>query len=406
MVGIPELHSFSMITNGDCTRRKSWRLAAISLAVASISIVGAHNAGAQLYKTSAKFAYLYDSHTGTVLFEKNADDPMRPASMAKVMTTAVVFNAIKEKRLTLDDEFLITEHAWRTGGAPSGTSTMFAAINSTIRIEDLLKGVIVHSGNDACIALAEGMAGSEDAFATLMNEYAAKLGHTSSRYTNPTGLPDPAMTVTARELAMLADHLIRTYPALYAYYKEAEFTWNKIRQKNRNPLLGAGLGVDGLKTGYTKESGYGIVLSAMREGQRLVMVLGGMKSKKERATEARKLLGWGFRTFELLSLFDEDEPVGEARVYGGESSRVPLVGEGAIKLLVPRGSRDRLKARIIYQGPVEAPIEKGQPIGKLKIWRGEYLTQVTPLFAATDIDRGGIHGRAFDGLTELLTGWW
>ncbi len=406
MVGIPVFgNSFVVaVCRSDCQRWR--RSAAIAVALALLSIVSAHDAGAQLFKTSAKYAYLYDSQTGTVLFEKNADDPMRPASMAKVMTTAVVFDAIREKRLTLDDEFLVTEHAWRTGGAPSGTSTMFAAINSTIRIEDLLKGAIVHSGNDACIVLAEGMAGSEDAFATLMNEYAAKLGHTVSRYTNPTGLPDPAMKVSARELAMLADHLIRTYPKLYAYYKEAEFTWNKIRQKNRNPLLGAGLGVDGLKTGYTKESGYGIVLSAMREGQRLVMVLGGMKSKKERATEARKLLGWGFRTFELLSLFDEDEPVGEARVYGGESSRVPLVGEGAIKLLVPRGSRDRLKARIVYQGPVEAPIEKGQQIGKLKIWRGEYLTQVTPLFAATDIDKGGIHGRAFDGLTELLTGWW
>jgi len=382
------------------------RLALAFLIATAVSIAVDSGAQAQIFRTKAKQGFLYDFDTGSVLFEKKSDELIGPASMAKVMTMAVVFEALTEKRLSLEDEFAVTENAWRKGGAPSGTSTMFAKLNSSIRLEDLIQGAIVQSGNDACIIIAEGMAGSEEAFARMMNEYARKLGHKKSYYTNATGLPDPSMRVTPRELAMLGDHVIRSYPDLYAFYKQKEFTWNKIRQYNRNPLLDKGLGVDGLKTGYTDESGYGIIVSAVRDRQRLIMVLSGMKSKKERATEARKLLDWGFRSFEQIRLFDKGVTVGEARVHGGEIGHVPLIGRGPLTLLVPRGSRDRIKARIVYTGPVEAPIEAGQPIGHLKVWRGEQLTQETPLYAAQSVATGTVYGRALDGLTELLTSWW
>lgn len=356
------------------------------------------------FQTSAPYAMLIEAETGTVLFEKNADQLMYPSSMAKLMTAEVVFHAIREARLKLDDEITISESAWRRGGAPSGGSTMYAALNSRVKVHDLIRGMVIQSGNDACIALAEAMAGSEANFATMMTKRARELGLTKSTFANSTGLPDPDLQVTARELARLSQHLIRTYPEFYPLYREREFTWNKVRQQNRNPLLAMGIGADGLKTGYTREAGYGLVGSAVQNNLRLIVVVNGLKSLKDRADESRKLLEWGFRAFESRLLFAEGEAVGEAKLYGAQKGYVPLVGDGAIRLLVPRGSNEKIVARIVYTGPVRAPVEKGQQIGKLKVWRGDNVTLEAPLQAGESVPVGGMAQRAFDAASELVIG--
>jgi D-alanyl-D-alanine carboxypeptidase (penicillin-binding protein 5/6) len=356
------------------------------------------------FQTSAPYAILIDADSGTVLFEKNADHPTYPSSMAKLMTAEVVFKTIKDGKLKLNDEITISEAAWRRGGAPSGGSSMFAALHSQVKVEDLLRGVIVQSGNDACIALAEAIAGNELSFANMMTDRARELGLTKSVFTNSNGLPDPNMTVTVRELAMLARHIIKTYPDFYKIYGEREFTWNKIRQQNRNPLLAMSIGADGLKTGYTKEAGYGLVGSAVNNGLRLIVAVNGFKTAKDRADESRKLLEWGFRAFEARLLFAEGETVGEAKLFGGEQGHVPLVGMTPVRVLVPRGTNDKVTAKVVYTGPVAAPVTKGQPIGRIKVWRGENLVMEAPLQAGEDVGRGTIYQRAFDAATEAVIG--
>jgi serine-type D-Ala-D-Ala carboxypeptidase (penicillin-binding protein 5/6) len=356
------------------------------------------------FQTAAPYAILIEADSGTVLFEKNADQPMYPSSMAKLMTAEVIFQAVKEGKLKLEDEATVSENAWRKGGAPSGGSTMYAALNSRVKVHDLIRSVVIQSGNDACIALAEALSGTELQFSILMNKRAKELGLTKSNFTNASGLPDPEMKVTARELALLAQHVIRAYPDFYPLFAEREFTWNKIRQQNRNPLLTMGIGADGLKTGSAKDAGYGLVGSAVQNGLRLIVVVNGHKAAKERADEARKLLEWGFRGFESRLLFAEGETVGDAKLYGGQQGHVPLIGNGAIRVLVPRGSSEKLLARIVYTGPVRAPVEKDQPIGKLKVWRNDQLTLEVPLKAAESVPRGSVTQRAFDAATELVIG--
>lgn len=360
---------------------------------------------AQLFESKADQAHMIDAETGTVLFTKDANGLFPPASLAKLMTMEVVFNAIKSGRLTLDDTFVVSENAWRKGGAVSGGSTMFAELGSTIRLEDLIKGVIVQSANDGCIIIAEGMAGSEENFARLMTERARDIGLEKSVFKNSTGLPAEGQVVSAFELVKLAQHMWRTYPEFYEYYGLTEFTWNKIKQRNRNPLLKMDIGADGLKTGYTEESGYAIVGSVDRADKRLFVALSGMSSPKVRAEEARKILDWGIRAFERIPLFGEDEIVGEAKVYGGEKSGLALKADKAISIFVPITNRDRLRARIVYQGPVIAPVETGTKVGHLKVWIGDTLSQETPLYAAEDIDTGPLHKRALDAIEELLVGW-
>jgi len=365
-------------------------------------------ADAQLHKKedtfniSAPYAILMDYESGSVLFEKNADQLMEPSSMAKLMTVEVMFRALKDEKLKPEDQFIISEHAWRHGGAPSHGSTMYAPIHSRVRVIDLLQGAIIQSGNDACIAMAEGMAGSEARFADIMTQRARELGLSKSVFANPTGLPDPRTKVTARELAKLARHLIRTYPEYYRYFGEREFTWNRIRQTNRNPLLAANIGADGLKTGFTREAGYGIVASAVQNNLRLIAVTNGFKDQKARADETRKLLEWGFRAFEARPLFAEGQTIGDARLFGGARGRVPLVANGSVRLLVPRNSNERVLARVVYTGPVRAPIEKGQQIGELKVWRGEHVVLEVPLEASEAVGRGSLPQRAFDAATELV----
>jgi D-alanyl-D-alanine carboxypeptidase (penicillin-binding protein 5/6) len=357
----------------------------------------------QTFQTIAPHVFLMDADSHSVLFEKGADELVTPASTAKVMTAEIVFREIKEGRLKLDDEFLISENAWRRGGAMAGGSSMFAVLNSKIRLEDLIRGLVIQSGNDAAIALAEGVSGSEGAFATTMNKRARELGLTQSTFTNPWGRGDPDMKVTSREMGFLADHLIRTYPDLYKYFAEREFTWNKIRQLNRNPLLTLDIGADGLKTGNIDESGYGIVASAVENGQRLILAMYGLKSAKERAEEARKILLWGFRSFESKTVFADGETIGTASVYGGEIGSVPLRAKGAVKVLNPRGSNEKLSAKIIYRGPLIPPVAEGQVVAHLKVWRGTTEALDIPLETARRVDTGSLPRRALDAGLEFAT---
>jgi D-alanyl-D-alanine carboxypeptidase (penicillin-binding protein 5/6) len=371
-----------------------------------VAMAVAAPATAQVFETRAAHAILVDADTDTVLFQHDADERTPPASMAKLMTMAVVFDALKAGKLKLDDEFVVSENAWRNGGAKSGGSTMFAKLGSSISVEDLIHAIIIQSANDGCIIIAEGMAGTEATFANMMNAEARKMGLTASHFTNSTGLPDPDQYVTVRDLATLAKHLIYDFPEFYPIYGQTEFTWNKIRQRNRNPLLEMGIGADGLKTGFTEESGYGLVGSAAKDGQRLIMVLNGTKSEKERAEEARKLMDWGFRAFERINFFAKGEVLGRASVFGGEAGSVGLVSKDSIDVLLPRGSRDQIKGQIVYQGPVRAPVEAGQEIGLLKLTMNNEPLREAKVYADADVDVGDMKQRAVGALKELLIGWW
>ena len=387
------VHSLSHVTA---------RLAAMAFVAALALPAAAQAQKKDEFQTSAPYAILIEADSGTVLFEKNPDKLNPPASMSKLMTAELVLHTIEQGKLKWDDEMTISENAWRRGGAPSGGSAMFAALNSRLSVRDLMHGVMIQSGNDACIALAEGIAGSELAFADMMNKRARELGLTQSHFSNSTGIHEPDHVMTVRELAKLAQHIIKTYQEAYKIYAEREFTWNKVRQQNRNPLLAMGIGADGLKTGYTKEAGYGLAGSAVNNNLRLIMVVNGFKTMKERADESRKLLEWGFRAFESRALFAEGETVGEAKLYGGAKGRVPLVSPAPIKLLVPRAMNEKLSAKVVYSGPVAAPVQKGQPIGTLKVSRGDNVVLEVPLQAGEDVGSGSLHQRAFDAAGELV----
>ncbi|HEX4768975.1 MAG TPA: D-alanyl-D-alanine carboxypeptidase family protein [Lichenihabitans sp.] len=355
------------------------------------------------FQSIAPYALLIDADTGTVLFEKNADALMAPASTAKIMTAEVVFHEIKEGRLRLDDKFLVSEHAWRTGGAPSHGSAMFAVPNSRIAVEDLIKGLVIDSGNDAAIVLAEGIAGSEEQFAAMMNRRAREIGMTKSTFTNPWGRGDPGQKVTARDMAVLADYVITTYPALYRYFGQRDFTWDRVHQLNRNPLLTMNIGADGLKTGDLTQSGYGIVGSAVQKGERLILVLNGLRTGRDRSNESLKLLDWGFRSFEPKQLYAAGETVGAAKVYGGAESEVPLVTEKPVAMLVPRGNDERLTGKIVYKGPLSAPVEKGAKVAEIKIFRNGTEILSAPLRTAEAVPVGSLPHRAMDAGLEFLT---
>ena len=356
------------------------------------------------FSTSIPAAILLDPDSDSVLFDKNADQPVAPATLAKLMTLEFLFNEIKEGRVKLDDQYIVSEAAWRKGGAPSHGSTMFAAIHSRVAVSDLIQGIIVDSANDACIAVAEALGGNETAFGQMLTERARQIGLQHSTFTNATGYSDPNLRVTVRDMAELARHIMQTYPDFYSYFAERDFTWNNIHQQNRNPLLGMGIGADGLKTGETAEAGFNLVGSAVQDNLRLIVVVTGAKTDKERSDEARKLLDFGFHGFQARVLFAEGQTIGEAKVFGGDRSYVPLVGLGTVKLMMPREANERLLARIVYTGPVPAPIVKGQTIGQLKVWRGAELALQLPLQAADDVGVGTMPQRAMDGATELMIG--
>lgn len=410
MAGKPSfLHSFRLVP--PALQRLAAASLVLALAAGGAAVYAANNSvqggkkDEHAFDGDAPTAILMEAGSGSILFEKNADELRAPSSMLKLMTVAVVFDAIREGKVKLTDEFRISEGAWRRGGAPSGGSTMFAAINSKVPVEDLLRGAIIQSGNDACIALAEGISGNERMFANdRMTKRARELGLAKSTFGNASGLPDPNNRMTVRELATLARHLILDFPEYYKLFNEREFTWNKIRQQNRNPLLNSLNGADGLKTGYTKEGGYGMVGSAVQNGVRLIVVVNGLDDPDDRAQEAKKMLEWGFRNFEARTLFAEKQFVGYAKVFGGESRSVKLASREPIKVMVPKTGSEKLIARIVYNGPVRAPIKEGQQIGVVRVWRGANVAMETPVYAADAVGPGSTVRRAIDGASELVIG--
>ena len=364
------------------------------------------SAGADTVSLKAPHAILMDAETGAVMFQRAADDLIYPASMSKLMTLAVAFKAIKAGEIKLDDEFFMSEHAWRKGGAPSGTSAMMVPVGKKAKVEELLRGITVQSGNDAAIAIAENMAGNESLFVKRMNEEARQIGLKRSTFTNPTGLHEPGHQVTARELAMLARHIIRTYPDLYELFGLKEFNYLKHKFINRNPLLGLVAGVDGLKTGFTKEAGHGIIASAKQDGRRLIAVIAGDATADDRRDDARRLLEWGFRAFAEAKLFDAGEVVGHARVWGGQRMYVPLEGKGDINVWLPRNmANQKLRANIIYQWPLKPPLKKGEQVAVLRVTTSSETTNEVPLFVAEDVEQAGPMRRGFDSLLCLATRW-
>ena len=342
-------------------------------------------AQAQEFETIADYAIVMDSRSGKVLFEKNADELVPPASMSKVMTMIMVFERLKQGRLKLTDEFTISEDAWRRGGAPSRSSTMYAEVGSKVALEDLIKGVVVHSGNDAAITLAQGISGTEDGFADDMTRRARELGLPKSTFKNATGLPAEGHLTTMRELASLTRYIIEVFPQYYKYYGIREFTWNNIKQQNRNPLLGKYRGADGVKTGYIRDSGYGMIGSAVREGRRLIVVVGGMKSRRDRAQEAGKLLDFGFRKFRAVRLFSAGDTVGQARVWGGEEPSVKLVTKTDILTLLSEEEQATAEVQLVYSGPLKAPIKAGTAIGMVRVLSDGKLVYKAPVHTKNSV---------------------
>jgi D-alanyl-D-alanine carboxypeptidase (penicillin-binding protein 5/6) len=352
-------------------------------------------------------AILMDADSGAVLFQRNADELTPPASMSKLMLLIMVFMALRSGELKLDAEFLMSLNAWRTGGAPSRTSSMFVPLGKTATVEELLKGIIVQSGNDAAISIAENMKGSEALFAEWMNEEARRLGLKKSVFKNASGLPHPEHLMTVREIAMLARHIIREYPEYYPMFAQREFQYRRHRFINLNPLLGVVPGVDGLKTGYVSDSGYGLVASAKLDNRRLIIAISGAETAAERKEDGKRLLEWGFKNFSEAKLFEAGETVGYARVWGGERMYMPLIGgNGGVSVVLPRiPANPKVTARIFYKGPLKPPLKKGQQVAMLRVTTATDATSEVPLYAAEDVGRAGLLWRGLDSLIYLATRW-
>lgn len=386
----------------------SWAVAAWFAAVFPVDAAGPAAQSAQTeFATRARQAMLMDADSGAVLFQHKADERMSPASMSKLMGLALAFKALKAGEARLDDKFLMSASAWRRGGAPSGTSAMMVPVNTRETLDNLLQGVIVQSGNDAAIAIAEALGGSEDGFARLMTDEARKLGMKSSTFKNATGLYNSEHLTTARDLAILARHIIREHPDHYPRFAQREFAYLKHKFLNRNPLLGAGLGIDGMKTGFIKEAGYGLVASAKQDNRRLILVINGLDRADERKSEAIRLLEWGFKSFAEFKLFNAGEVVGQVRVWGGSQMWVGLNGGDAdISVLLPRyPANQKLKAEIIYKGPLKTPIKKGDRVGVLRVTSSTQSVNELPLYASEDVSGGSMIRRGLDTLFHMAFRW-
>ena len=375
-----------------------------SLSVLALSSFVVVVATAEVIDTKAREAILIDPSTGTVILNKNADEQMPPASMSKLMTAYLLFESINDGRVSLDDKFRVSENAWRKGGAASGSSTMFLPPKSEVRVEDLIRGIIVQSGNDACIVVAESLAGSEEAFARRMTDKAQELGMTGSNFMNATGWPHSEHRTTARDLATLSTRIIQDFPELFSFYSERVFTYNGIRQSNRNPLIYGYAGADGMKTGHTSEAGYGLTGTAKQGDRRLIVVVNGLKSSKDRASESARILDWGFREFNNYSLFKAGDTVEIAPVWLGTKPTVALKIDRDVHLTMSRKSRRAMKVTVGYQSPISAPITAGQSVGTLTIEAPDFETIEVPLLAATDSQQLGMVGRLGAALEFLLWG--
>lgn len=359
---------------------------------------------AEPFTTTAPIALVIETGSGTVLLDKNADKPVEPAAMAKIMTVAVVAEALRKGQASRETEYPISEDTWRKGGAPSGSATMFAAVRSRVRVEDLLRGVMVQAANDACLALSQGLTGQLEGLVPRMNTLASEIGLQHTQFRNVTGFADPAQLTTARDLARLLGWLRRSEPDIYAIYQERDFTWNKIRQTNRNPLLTQGLGVDGGVTGASDTAGYGVVVSALHGDQHFIMVLHGLQSNAERASEARRVLEWAENSFRPRLVFSRGEIVGEVSVYGGTANAVPVTADRDISMLVNNSGTEKLSAKLLYDGPLEAPVQKNAAVGRLQILREGQVSLEIPLYAVADVPVGSLPQRAFGAIYELGIG--
>jgi D-alanyl-D-alanine carboxypeptidase (penicillin-binding protein 5/6) len=349
--------------------------------------------------TLARHALIVDFATGATLLEKEADVPMPPASMSKLMTAYVVFELLRDGRLRLDQELPVSERAWRMGG-----SKMFVEVNTTVKVEDLLRGVIVQSGNDACIVLAEAISGSEEQFAELLNERGRALGLTNSTFRNSTGWPHPQHRMSCRDLALLAARLIHDFPDYYRYYAERSFRFNNITQENRNPLLYRNIGADGLKTGHTEESGFGLTASAVQDGRRVILVVNGLPSMRARSEESERLMRWAFTEFENVRLFGATETVEEVPVHLGARPAVPLIAGRDLVVTVPRQWRRSAQIAVRYVAPVKAPVLRGAELGRLEMSGQGVPSMSIPLYAGMDVPMLGFLPRILGGVRTLVLG--
>jgi len=350
-------------------------------------------------ETSADHAILLDYDTGTVLMEKLPDEPVHPASMSKLMTLYLVFEKLKHGEMKLDDTLPVSEKAWRMAG-----SKMFVHVGDRVRVEDLLRGVIIQSGNDACVVFAEAIAGSEEAFAEKMTERGRELGLTHSVFKNATGWPDPDHMMSVRDLATLSRHIIADFPEYYPLFSEINFTYNGIKQGNRNPLLYKNMNVDGLKTGHTDEAGFGLAASAKRDGRRLILVVHGLSDVNARSGEAERLLEWGFREFEDVTVAKAGQQLQSAPVWLGTAAEVPLAAASDLVVTLPRSTRRKLSAAVHFDGPVPAPVHKGDRLGTLVISAEGMPPIEAPLVAGADVAKTGMMGRLVANLKHLFLG--
>lgn len=362
--------------------------------------IWAANDPAQPFTTKAARAVLMEASTGAILFQHHADEMAPPASLSKLMTLAVLFKALKSGQIKGSDEFTMSVNAWRKGGAPSRTSAMMVPVNTKVRVDELIQGIAVESGNDACISVAENIAGSEAAYAKLMTEEARRIGMPKSTFANATGLYDQNHLMNARELAILGRYLVTEYPEYYPVFGQKEFHYRTHKFINRNPLLFLPVGADGMKTGHIEQAGYGLVGSAVQDGKRLIVVLGGLSSANERRDEAVKLLEWGFKSFSSVKVFDDGEIIGQARVWGGSRMYVPLAGKGEVTLSLPKlPANQRLTAEIVYKAPLKPPVKKGDQVAVLRITSTSSAQSEIPLYATEDVNVAGL---AYKGIDTLV----
>ncbi|KZM49172.1 penicillin-binding protein [Labrenzia sp. OB1] len=360
---------------------------------------------AEAIATRAPKAFLYEPASGTILYAKAPDQPFAPGSLTKVMTAATVFQALTDGEMKPDQLCTVSEHAWRTGGAPSGRSTMFAAIKSEIAVEDLLKGLLVHNANDAAIVLAECLDGSEDAFADRMTRLARSIGMTNSQFANPTGHESQPGRTTVRDQTRLAEYILEIHPQHYRLFSLPEFTWNKIFQRNKNPLLGEIRNLDGLGGGTDPTDGFAGLGSVERNGRRVIASVAGLTSDKHRLQTLQEVIEGAWEFFAVQTLFSSGDVVAEGRVFGGTSSSVPLVARKDIDVLLARGGTLDYRIRVVYEGPLVAPLEEGRPAGELQVIGKDGIVYRAPLVTGASVAQGTLFGRAVDGLQELLFGW-
>jgi D-alanyl-D-alanine carboxypeptidase (penicillin-binding protein 5/6) len=377
------------------------RLAALAaFAFLAASLIVTAGAYAEPIETAAKEAIIIDYQTGAVLYDKNAENPVHPASMSKLMTIYLLFDALKKGEVKLDDTFPVSKEAW----ALNEGSTMFVGIDSRIRVEDLIRGIIVQSGNDACIVVAEGLAGTEAAFVERMNKKGQEIGLVNSHFTNPHGLEDPNHLMTVHDIATLAHHLIADFPEYYHYFSEKEFVFNGIKQGNRNPLLYKDPTVDGLKTGHLSVSGFGAAISALRNGRRVIVVLHGTSSMQERSDEGSKLLEWAYREFDNYTVAKAGSVLADAPVWMGQEATVPLAVGKDLLVTLPRAAHDKLTAKAVFDGPIQAPITAGQEVGKVIISAPGMSDMEVPLVASKEVPKLGFFGRMFAALKHYVGG--